>query len=66
MKAEESVEIDGSIPCRGGGWPWYRDGGPEIVITLFAVRHYDVQPIGSATLEDGDQHLFPGSGSAFG
>ena len=42
--------------CRCGR-PRNRDGGPHLVVALLAVRHHDVQAVGRAALEDGDQNL---------
>ena len=43
--------------CRGRGGPRNGDGGAQIVVRLLAVRHHDVQSVGGAALENGDQNL---------
>ena len=61
MQPEEAVEIDSALPLRlaGEGWRWW----DAIVISLLAVRHHDVEPVGRATLEKYDQTLLARSGS---
>jgi hypothetical protein len=54
VQAEEAIEIDAESPAGLG----HRDGGAQVVIALFAVRHHDVQSIGGAALEDGDEYFF--------
>ena len=53
VQAEQAVEIDGRIgrAVRARN----RDGGPQIVIALLAVRDHDVQSVHRAALEDRDQ-----------
>ena len=57
MQAEEAIEVDGGVFTPAGGLrgPRHRDGGPHIVVALLAVRHHDVEAVGCAALEDGDQ-----------
>src|SRR5580700_4213442 len=52
MQAEETVEVE-DILARDV------DGGAHIVIRPLAMRHHDVQPVGSAALKDDNQAFGP-------
>jgi hypothetical protein len=68
VQPEEAIEIDGGIGLAGrvGSRAGDGDGRAQVVISLFAVRNYYVQPVGSAALEYGDQNFLASGRGACG
>jgi hypothetical protein len=59
VQTEETIEIESRLGAGTGAWDGY--GGAEIVIGRVAVRDDDVQAVGGAALEDGDQSFPAGA-----
>src|SRR4029078_13002190 len=61
MQSEEPVETDRALRrtcgCPQGAWPRSRDVRSHLVVRDLTVRHYDVQRVRRATLEEHDQHF---------
>jgi hypothetical protein len=56
MQPEAAIEVDDAILLSRRR---DRDAWPDVVITLLEKRNDNVQPVGSASLEDGNQDLLP-------
>ncbi len=65
VQAEKTVQVDGGVFTAVGYLrrSRYGDGGTHFVVALFGVRYHDVQPVGCAALEYGDQDFLARRGS---
>jgi len=55
MQSEKTVEVNRRIRplVAAAGRPGNRNRRPQTVVRPLAMRHYDIQPIGGAALENG-------------
>src|SRR5215472_10509519 len=61
MQPEEAVQVYDAVAAPTG--PGNGDARAHAVISLLAVRHNDVEPVGGAALEQNHQALAAGAGS---